>query len=117
MASEYRELLLDIAREIKPEELEEMKFLCDDFQLPDIKPEAVFVKEVFNFFRALENQNMLGVDNLDWLKYLLEKAKKSDLVLRLKDFQTTKNKSKTDITLPETSESETTCCKGKWFEI
>lgn len=86
MNSEYRELLMDIADEVTLKELARMKFMCADI-LPDVKPNGELLVEVFNFFLELEKQNILSVDNLERLKYLLEKAKRKDLVAKVEDFQ------------------------------
>jgi ferredoxin-fold anticodon binding domain-containing protein len=82
---EYRELLNRIASRLSRENLESMKFLCG--YLPHIQQETVFVKEVFNFFRELEKQQRLGIDNLDFLKRMLDEVEKDELANRVNDFQ------------------------------
>lgn len=89
MNSEYRELLMDIADEVTLKDFARMKFMCADI-LPDVKPKdnsGELLVEVFNFFLELEKQKILSVDYLDKLKYLLEKAKRRDLVAKVEDFQ------------------------------
>lgn len=111
MVSRYKELLLKIARKITREELEEMKFLSDEF-LPDIKPESVLVREIFMFFRGLENAKLLGENNLDWLEYLLGTVKRTDLVFMLNDFHPANDEAGKGTNLPPSNgqiltESET----------
>jgi hypothetical protein len=90
--NEYRELLLRIAREINPEELEMMKFLCADF-LPYIpgssqtEANGRCLSEVFNFFCKLEAESKIGIDDLDWLKWLLNNVEREELLLKVVEFQ------------------------------
>lgn len=85
---DYRFMLLEISHQIRTDELEDMKFLCVDF-IPDSKREDT--KATLHFFRELEMQNRLGIDNLEWLISMLKHLKREDLVLKLTGFQVQRN--------------------------
>lgn len=85
---DYRFMLLEISREIRAEELEELKFLCVDF-IPNCRGDET--TGTLHFFRELEMQNKLGIDNLDWLISMLKHLKREDVVLKLTGFQVQRN--------------------------
>lgn len=88
MRNEYRELLLRIACDITHEELEKMKFLCADF-IPYTKLAQVenILAEVFEFFCKLEAENKLGIDDLEWLKTMLDHFEKKELAIKVTEFE------------------------------
>ncbi|XP_031562899.1 uncharacterized protein LOC116298542 isoform X2 [Actinia tenebrosa] len=85
---DYRFMLLEISHQVRLDELEGMRFLCVDF-IPDCRREDT--KGTLHFFRELEMQNKLGIDNLDWLISMLKHLKREDLVLKLTGFQVQRN--------------------------
>lgn len=90
MDKEYRELLLGIAQKITNDELATMKFLMPTDSLPDKSNSDKVLIDALSFFRNLEKQQKLGLDDLGGLIYLLQMAKRSDLVSKVNEFQSRK---------------------------
>lgn len=90
MDKEYRELLLGIAQKITNDELATMKFLMPTDSLPDKSNSDKVLIDALSFFRNLEKQKKLGLDDLGGLIYLLQMAKRSDLVSKVNEFQSRK---------------------------
>lgn len=91
MDSDYKDLLVQIAREINREDLETMRFLCDDFlpeanTIPQTASQSDLYIEALHFFRELKNAQKVSHENLEYLARLLAKAKRDDLASKVEDF-------------------------------
>lgn len=83
-ALRYRKLALDIARELNDDELEQVKYLCADF-LPLTQRETTTT--TIQLFGELEKLQRMGVDNLSFLKDLLQTLDRFDLLEKVEDFE------------------------------
>ena len=83
MGSNYRTLLLRISDNITDKCLEKLKFLCSD----DIKEgELEEISSPLKLFKALERRELIGVDDLSFLRELLTNVKCFRLATEVDDF-------------------------------
>lgn len=83
MGSSYRNLLLEIAEDLTPKILEDLKFLC----LDDIgEGELEQISSPLKLFKALERRELLGINDLSFLQDLLTNVKCIQLANKVKDF-------------------------------
>ena len=83
MGSSYRNLLLQIAENVTPKILEDLKFLClDDIDEGELEQIASPLK----LFKALERRELLGINDLSFLEDLLKNVKCIQLAGKVKDF-------------------------------
>ena len=83
MGSSYRNLLLQIAENVTPKILEDLKFLC----LDDIgEGELEQISSPLKLFKALERRELLGINDLSFLQDLLTNVKCIQLAKEVKDF-------------------------------
>lgn len=83
METNYRSFILRIAENITKEKLEQMKYLCMDF-ISEGKLETI--TSPLQLFKELERLKMMDIDNLSFLRELLENVTCLELVGRLNDF-------------------------------
>ncbi|KXJ24219.1 hypothetical protein AC249_AIPGENE4688 [Exaiptasia diaphana] len=122
MDSDYKELLVKIAREIKREDLETMRFLCDDFlpeanSIPQTASQSDVYIEALHFFRELKNAQKVSHENLEYLKRLLEKAKRDDLASKVEDFVSDSRSTSPEAVRPEPKiEPSEVLHSGSWTD-
>lgn len=72
MGSSYRNLLLQIAENVTPKILEDLKFLClDDIEEGELEQ----ISSPLKLFKALERRELLGINDLKFLQDLLTNVK------------------------------------------
>ncbi|KFP70630.1 Protein FADD, partial [Acanthisitta chloris] len=77
-------LLLSISSSLSASELSNMKFLCQD-KIKKRKLESV--QSGMDLFTILMEQQEITNDNLSFLRKMLERIERGDLVLRVKQFE------------------------------
>ncbi|KAM8763137.1 FAS-associated death domain protein [Acanthopagrus schlegelii] len=79
-SSQLNPVLLEISNELSPEQLEQMKFLCEDIG----KKELEKIDTGTKLFRVLKERRKLDLDNTEYLCKLLTDIRRDDLSDKLK---------------------------------
>ena len=79
----FRQVVLDIARNLGIEELEQAKYLCTDF-LPVGRREMI--TSTLQLFEELEKQRRVGIDDWSLVKDLLRSLHRFDLLAKVDQF-------------------------------
>lgn len=80
MNTDFHKLLFDISEALVADELEALKFLSLDY-IPRRRLEAI--REPKAFFEVLQEKGMLEAENLSFLRELLYRIHRMDLLARL----------------------------------
>lgn len=80
----YRSFLLRISGDITEDKLEQMKYLCSD-DIPERDLENI--NSPLRLFKDLERRQMIGIDNLTFLRKILTDAICPLLVTKVDDFE------------------------------
>ena len=79
----FRKLLADISRNIRDDELKNMKFICAALDIPTRRMEEI--ESAIDLWTVLQEKDCLAVDNTALLKELL--AGREDLLNMVTDFE------------------------------
>lgn len=79
-SSQFKNVLLEISKQLSKEELEQMKFLSGDFIF---KKDMEKVDAGFTLFRILMERGKLGEDNTDFLCDMLRHIHRLDLITKV----------------------------------
>ena len=83
METDFRSFLLRLSNDITKETLEKMKYLClDDIPERDLEN----ISSPLQLFKDLERRQMIGIDNLSFLRKLLSDVMCLSLVTIVDDF-------------------------------
>lgn len=82
-AMHFRSFLLQISDDITKEKLEQIKYLCSD-DIPERDLESI--SSPWQLFKDLERRQMIGIDNLSFLRKLLTDVMCLQLVTKIDDF-------------------------------
>lgn len=83
METDFRSFLLRLSSDITKEKLEQIKYLCfDDIPERDLEN----ISSPLQLFKVLERRQMIGIDNLSFLRKLLSDVMCLSLVTNVDDF-------------------------------
>ena len=83
MASTYRILLLQIAKNLTENNLEDLKFLCSDVIG---ESELEKIRSAVELFKTLERHDLLGIDDLSFVQELLTNVQCRQLASKVEEF-------------------------------